>query len=234
MTEEVDVLAIGAHPDDIEFCCGGTLAQLVARGRRVGLVDLSLGELGTRGTVEARRKEAQKAGEILGVRFRTNLGLPDGEIRPDAESRNQLIRLFRACRPGWILSHSAVGHPDHWNTAVLIREAVHHAGLAKLEPEHPRHRPGVVASWLQFDSRDRPDVVVDISETIEIKEKAILAHASQLHDPQSEEPDTILTDAEFLDRVRAHNRFMGSLADCRFGEGFLLSRVPRVRDLDDV
>ena len=94
MTEEVDVLAIGAHPDDIEICCGGTVAQLVARGRRVGLVDLSLGELGTRGMVETRRREAQRAGEILGVCFRTNLGLPDGEIRPSAESRNQLIRLF--------------------------------------------------------------------------------------------------------------------------------------------
>jgi len=232
MTEEVDVLAIGAHPDDIEICCGGTVAQLVARGRRVGLVDLSLGELGTRGMVETRRREAQRAGEILGVCFRTNLGLPDGEIRPSAESRNQLIRLFRACRPGWILSHSAVGHPDHWNATVLVREAVHHAGLVKLEPEYPRHRPGVVASWLQFDSRDMPDVVVNISETMDIKEEALLAHASQLHDPQSEEPDTILTATGFLDRIRAHNRFMGSLADCKFGEGFLLSRVPRVQDLD--
>ncbi len=232
MTEEVDVLAIGAHPDDIELCCGGTVAQLVAQGRRVGLVDLSFGELATRGTVETRRQEAQRAARILGVCFRTNLGLPDGEITPNAENRNQLIRLLRACRPGWILSHSAVGHPDHWNAGVLVREAVHHSGLARLEPECPRHRPGVVASWLEFNSRERPALVVDISQTMKIKEEAILAHASQLHDPKSEEPHTILTDSEFLDRVRAHNRFMGSLADCRFGEGFLLSRVPRVSDLD--
>ena len=232
MTEEVDVLAIGAHPDDIELCCGGTIAQLVAKGRRIGLVDLSLGELGTRGTVEIRRQEAQRAAEILGVRFRTNLGLPDGEIRPDVQSRNQLVRLIRICRPGWILTHAAVGHPDHWHAAALVREAVHHAGLVKLEPGYARHRPEGVASWLQFDSRDLPHLVMDVSETIETKEQAILAHASQLCNSKSEEPDTILTDAGFLDRVRAHNRFMGSLAGCSFGEGFLLSRVPRARDLD--
>lgn len=232
MIEEVDVLAIGAHPDDIELCCGGTVAQLVTRGRRVGLLDLTAGELGTRGSVEGRRQEARRAADILGVCFRENLGLPDGEVRADAASRNELVRLIRTCRPGWVLSHSAVGHPDHYSAAVLVREAVHHAGLAKLEPELPRHRPGTVASWLQFDSAQRPDVVVDISETMPVKEKAIRAHASQLYDPASEEQDTILTEVEFLDRVRAHNRFMGSLAGCRFGEGFLLSRVPRARDLD--
>ncbi len=232
MTEKVDVVAIGAHPDDIELGCGGTLARLVGQGYSIGLVDLSRGELGTRGNVETRRAEADRAAEVLGAAFRSNLELPDGEIRPSPENRNQLVRVFRGCRPGWVFSHSQFGHPDHWNTAVLVREAVHHSGLGRLEPDLPPHRPAVIASWLEFCSPSLPQVVVDISATWEIKEQAIRAHASQLHDPASDEPETILTDVEFLERLRAQNRFMGNLADCRLGEGFLLSRLPRITDLN--
>ena len=201
MTEEVDVLAIGAHPDDIEICCGGTVAQLVARGRRVGLVDLSLGELGTRGMVETRRREAQRAGEILGVCFRTNLGAAGW--RDQAECREQestdppvpclSARVDSKSLRGWTpgpLERNCPG--ERGRTPRRARETG--AGVSS-----PSSR--VVASWLQFDSRDMPDVVVNISETMDIKEEAILAHASQLHDPQSEEPDTILTAAGFLDRI---------------------------------
>ena len=232
MIGKVDVIALGAHPDDIELWCGGTVARLIAQGYQVGLVDFSLGEVRTRGDVKKRQAEAGRAAEILGAAFRTNLKFPDGEIRATPENRNQLIRLFRTCRPDWVFSHSQVGHPDHWNAAILVREAIHHSGLARLEADLPRHRPGMLASWLQCDSTRLPQVVVDISETWEIKEEAIRAYASQLYDPESGEPDTILSDVEFLERVQAHNRFMGNLADCRFGEGFLLSRLPRMNDLN--
>ena len=228
----VDVIAVGAHPDDIELWCGGTIACLVNKGYKVGLVDLSLGELGTRGNKDTRRMEAQRAAEVLGVSFRTNLCFPDGEIKPTSENRNELLKIIRAYKPDWIFSHSQSGHPDHWNAEVLVREAVHHSGLAKLETESPRHRPQVIASWLQFDSPRVPEIVFDISESWAIKEEAIRCYVSQLYNPQSVDPKTILTDVNFVDRIRSHNRFMGSLSNCRYGEGFLLSRIPRVTDLN--
>ena len=230
--ESVDVIAVGAHPDDIELWCGGTVACLVNEGYKVGLVDLSLGELGTRGNKETRRMEAASAAEVLGVSFRTNLGFPDGEIKATPENRNQLLQIIRAYRPDWIFSHSQVGHPDHWNAEVLVREAVHHSGLSRIQTELPRHRPQMIASWLQFDSPRVPEIVFDISESWAIKEEAIRCYNSQLYNPESGEPETILTDVNFIDRIRAHNRFLGSLSNCRFGEGFLLSRIPRVTDLN--
>jgi bacillithiol biosynthesis deacetylase BshB1 len=228
---QVDILAIGAHPDDVELCCGGTIARLVQLGYRVGLVEMTRGELGTRGTVEQRSIEASTAASILGVHERENLGIPDGDIQLVSENRLLLVELIRKRRPKLIITHSKVGHPDHWQTHELVNQAIYHAGLAKLEPDLPRHRTKTIAYWIQYHQKQIPDVVVDISEAIDIKEKAIRAYGSQLHNPNSTDPDTVLTHRDFLDRVRAHNRFMGNLANCPFGEGFLLSRSVRVGDL---
>lgn len=230
-SKPVDVLAIGAHPDDVELCCGGTIARLVQLGYRVGLAEMTRGELGTRGTIEQRSVEASTAADILGVCKRENLGMPDGDIQLTTENRLSLVRLIRKRRPKLIITHSKVGHPDHWQTHELVNQAVHHAGLSKFEPDLPRHRTDTVAYWIQYHQQEIPSVIVDISETMGIKEDAIRAYGSQLYNPDSTDPDTILTHIDFLDRVRGHNRFMGNLADCSFGEGFLLSRSVRVQDL---
>jgi N-acetylglucosamine malate deacetylase 1 len=233
MFSEVDLLVVGAHPDDVELGCGGTVLKLNSLGRRIAAVDLTGGELGTRGTPEVRRQEAEAAARILGLRFRVNLGLEDGEITADKPSRMSLIRVIRACRPRVVVTHSPGGHPDHGKTATLVEEAVHHSGLARIDTGQPRFRPEKIAYWLNTSQVKIPHVIVDISEFYEEKERAIRAFSSQLHNPQSTEPETYLSRPDFLDRIRTFNRYLGGLIRSKFGEGFLLSRLPRVEDLTD-
>jgi len=227
----VDVLAIGAHPDDVELCAGGTVVKMVRQGRSVGVVDLTRGELGTRGTPEIRAREAARAGELMGVSFRTNLSMPDGHLVSDPSSRVEIVRVFRACRPRLVITHSQTGHPDHWAAAQLVREASYLSGLVRIDTGQDRFRPGLIAGWLQCNQTDQPDVVVDISEVIDEKERIYRAYRSQLHDPSSQEPETYLTSPDFMDQIRSHNRYLGTLADCAFAEGFVLSRYPRLDDL---
>lgn len=228
---QVDVLAVGAHPDDVELGCGGTLVRLHALHRKTAVVDLTRGELGTRGTPEMRLKEAAESAGILGVEFRLNLELEDGEIAVDKASREKLIRVIRACRPRIVLTHSSVGHPDHRKAATLVEEAVHHSGLAKIETGQERHRPEKVAFFLQPNYIATPQVVVDISEFYDVKERAIRAYGSQLHDPQSRDLENYLSRPDFLDRIRSFHRFLGTAARCDYAEGFTFSRPPKLDDL---
>jgi N-acetylglucosamine malate deacetylase 1 len=233
MFSEVDLLVVGAHPDDVELGCGGTVLKLKSIGRRVAAVDLTEGELGTRGTPETRRSEAAEAAEILGLQFRANLGLEDGEILIDKTSRMSLIRVIRACRPKIVVTHSRGGHPDHGKTATLVEEAVHHSGLARIETGQPRFRPEKIAYWLNTSQVTAPHLIVDISDFYEEKERAIRVFSSQLHNPASTEPETYLSQPDFLERIRTFNRYLGGLIRSKYGEGFLLSRVPRVEDLSE-
>lgn len=241
MFEPVDVLAVAAHPDDAEMGCGGTLLKLRRQGLRVAIVDLTRGELGSRGSPEVRSREAAEASQILGLEFRANLDLEDGNILCNRENRLKLVRIFRACRPGLVLTHSRPhlpgargGHPDHAKTTTLVEEAVHDSGLARIDTGQERFRPRLVAYWLFFNQIELPHVVVDISDLYEEKEKAIRAFASQLHRPDSEEPETYLSHPGFLEQVRSFFRQLGTLAGCGYAEGFLLSRLPRVEDLTRV
>lgn len=231
--EPVDVLAVGAHPDDVELGCGGTLLRLKSLGRRTGVVDLTRGELGSRGTMETRALEARRAAALLGLDFRLNLGLRDGDLSLDEESRLALIRVIRQCRPKLVLTHSKWGHPDHGKAAILVEEAVHHAGLAAIDTSQPRFRPRRIACWTHFDEPVAPHVGVDISEHYERKERALKAFASQLHRPDSSEPATYLSDPGFLERIRSFHTHVGSLVGCSLAEGFLMSRPPRIGDLAD-
>lgn len=227
----VDVLAIGAHPDDVELGCAGTLLKLKSLGHSTAVLDLTRAELSTRGNPSRREEEAAEAARILGVEFRLNLELPDGSVFSTDESRRALIRILRECRPRLVITHSAVGHPDHWHTATLVREAAHHSGLARIETGQDRFRPEKIACWLEFAQSELPQVLVDVTSFHETKEKAIRAYASQLFDSGSGEPGTYLSQPDFLERVRSHDQFLGNLAGCRFAEGFLLSRLPVVEDL---
>ncbi|MGH9340114.1 MAG: bacillithiol biosynthesis deacetylase BshB1 [Acidobacteriota bacterium] len=228
---EVDVLALGAHPDDVELGCAGTLLSLKSQGQRIAVADMTRGEMGSRGSVEIRAREASEASRILGLEYRTNLELEDANILVNQENRRKLVRILRQCRPRLVITHSRGGHPDHGKTAALVEEAVHHAGLARIETGQPRFRPEQIAYWIVFNQIHTPQVIVDISVHYEQKERAIRAYASQLHDPSAGEPEIYLSRAEFLDQLRSFQIHLGSLAGCFQGEGFLLSRLPRIQDL---
>lgn len=229
----VDVLAVGAHPDDIEINCSGTLLVLGSKGRRVGLVDMTRGELGTLGDPETRARESDQAAAILEAEFRTNLELPDGSLQSNEENRHKLIRVIRACRPRLVITHSGFGHPDHGSCRQIVEEAVHHAGLAKLDTGRERFRPEKIAFWISFDQPCLPEVAVDISTVRETKEVAIRCYRSQLQSGNGDRSRTYLSAPDFLTRLRSFDNHLGSLAGCEFAEGFALSRLPRMGDLTE-
>lgn len=228
-----DILAFGAHPDDTELCCAGTLAKLVQNGKKVAVVDLTRGEMGSRGTVEKRKKEAAKAASVLGLSSRDNLGLPDTEIQNKREFQLPIIERIRHYRPAICLIPSPSDrHPDHGNAASLMIDAIFYSGLVKIETKgkdgriQEPHRPSHVIHYMQDQPFD-PDFVMDITDTIDIKEKAILAFASQFNveDP-GDEPETYISDPAFFDTLRARASHFGHLAGFKYGEGFLYSQKP--------
>jgi N-acetylglucosamine malate deacetylase 1 len=234
MNEEMklDVLAVGAHPDDVELGCGGTLAKLVALGYRVGILDLARGEMGTRGTMEVRAEEAKAAAEILHLAVRDNLELPDSRIQLNEESRIKMVRKIRLYHPQVMFTHFWEDpHPDHVHTCQLVREASHLAGLAKYDSEtgQRRHRPNTVAHFM-FPRTVVPTFMVDISEFAEQKRNAILCYKSQLYDPNSAEPQTYLSDAGFVRRFEAKQLYFGSTIGVDHAEGFVVREALNVHD----
>ena len=234
MTElaPLDVLAIAAHPDDAELSVGGTLKKLTELGYRTGILDLTRGEAGTRGTPAIRAREAGEAATILGCSVRENLGLHDAHVWVDEDSRVLLVRALRRLRPRILLTqHWEDPHPDHAHTSQLVREAAHVAGLAKYDPEgsHGRFRPNAIAYWL-FPRTTAPSFIVDISAQSESKWEAIRAHASQFYDPGSSEPESRVSTSQFLDEIEARDRYFGALIGVDRGEGFLVREALNVND----
>ncbi len=228
---QLDILAFGAHPDDVELFAGGTLAKMAAMGYATGVVDMSRGELGTRGTVAVRTKEAKKAAKALGLRMRETLGLPDGDIRATAAARLKVIRILRKYRPPIVLVHHWDDrHPDHVNTSQLVTEAAHHAGFSKIRTGQDRFRPTAVL-YYKLPRGTFPSFVVDVSEHAGPRLEAIKAHASQLFNPSSREPGTYLSQPDFLARVSAVHGFYGALIGKSLGEGFLFKGTLEIHDL---
>jgi bacillithiol biosynthesis deacetylase BshB1 len=225
----LDILAFGAHPDDVELHVGGTLAKMAARGYAVGIVDLTRGELGTRGTPAVRAREAKRAAQILKVKVRENLGLPDGGVQVTPEARLKVIRALRKHRPMLVLApHWDEAHPDHANAGRLVAEAAHHAGLAKIRTGQERFRPKAIF-YFMLPPYVRPSFVVDVSDHIGQREAAIRAHRSQLYDP-SKEPDTYLSRPDFLYRVDAVVSYYGTLIGRNKGEAFFMKVPPEIPD----
>lgn len=234
MTEEIrlDVLAIGAHPDDVELACGGTLLKLAALGYRVGVMDMARGEMGTRGSAEIRAREAEAASREMKLVVRDNLELPDGHIWLNEESRVGMVRKIRKYRPRVIFTHYWEDpHPDHVHTCQIVREGAHVAGLAKYDAEQgqDRFRPYTVAHFM-FPRTAAPSFVVDISDYAEQKLRAVRCYSSQLYDPSSKEPETNLSGESFLRRVEARQRFYGSLIMAEHAEGFIVREALNVHD----
>jgi N-acetylglucosamine malate deacetylase 1 len=229
---KLDVLAVGAHPDDVELGCGGTLAKLAALGYRVGILDMARGEMGTRGTPELRAEEAAAAARVLQLAVRDNLLLPDSHIQLNEESRVKMVQKIRLYSPRVIFTHFWEDpHPDHVHTCQIVREASHLAGLAKYDSEtrQARHRPNTVAHFM-FPRTVVPSFMVDISEFAEQKRASIMCYKSQLYDPSSSEPETYLSDPDFVRRLETRQLYFGSTIGVAHAEGFVVREALNVHD----
>jgi bacillithiol biosynthesis deacetylase BshB1 len=234
MSEEIrlDALAVGAHPDDVELGCGGTLLKLGAIGYRIGILDMSRGELGTRGTAQIRAQEAEAAAATLGLMVRDNLELPDGHIWHTDEARIRMVRKIRLYRPKIVFTHFWEDpHPDHVHSCRIVREASHLSGLAKYDAEagQERFRPQAVLHFM-FPRTVVPSFVVDIGDFADQKRVAINNYKSQLYDPNSKEPETNISSEAFLRRLEARQRFYGSLIGVEHGEAFVVREALNVHD----
>lgn len=230
--QTVDVLAIGAHPDDVELACGGTVARLVEDGRRVAILHLTRGEMGTRGTAEERQCEAERAAEALGVTELVFLDCGDGGLRRGPAEEDALIAELRRLRPELVLGPTpADRHPDHGRAHRLVADACFYAGLRRRGKGEP-HRPAAVFSYMQHDAFE-PSLVVDVSTTWERKLAALAAYGSQLHQPgqHRDEPLTKVASPEYSAAVEGRARHFGQLISAEFGEPFLSQLPLAVTDL---
>lgn len=229
----LDILAFGAHPDDTELSCSGTLVSLVNQSIKVGVIDLTRGEMGSRGSAEIRLKEAQEASDILGLHVRENLGLPDTELQNNRENQLPIIQVIRTYRPHvCILPAPSDRHPDHGDAAKLLIDAIFYSGLIKIETKDRKglmqepHRPSHIIHYIQ-DEFLKSDFIFDITDTIETKEKAIAAFSSQFNVKNpDEQPSTYISDPGFIESLRARAKLLGHIGGFNFGEGFIYHKKP--------
>ncbi len=227
---QLDILAFGAHPDDVELFAGGTMAKMASLGYATGVVDMTRGELGTRGTAAIRKQEAIKAAKILGLRARENLGFADGNVQVAPQARLKVIRMLRKYRPLVVLTHYWDDlHPDHVNTSRLVAEAIHHSGLAKIKTGQERYRPKTLL-FFKLPQTLIPSFVVDVSDYIDQRKAAIEAYQSQLFDPSSREPSTKLSHPDFLYRVESLHSYYGTLIGKKNGEAFHSKEILEIKD----
>ena len=233
---KLDILAFGAHPDDVELSCSGTLAKQSSLGYKCGVVDLTQGELGTRGSAEIRLEEAQAAGKIMGLAVRENLGFKDGFFKNDIEHQLEVVRMIRKYRPEIIIANAPTDrHPDHGRGSFLVKEASFLAGLRKIETMdeglvQESYRPSLLLYYIQFQSLT-PDFIMDIGEHIHTKVASIKAYKSQFYDPDSKEPQTVISSKNFMDSVYYRAQDMGRLIGVEYGEGFIKSQDLGLSDL---
>ena len=236
---KLDILAFGAHPDDVELGCSGTIAKEVSLGKKVGIIDLTRGELGTRGSVEIRNSESAKASEILGVSVRENLDMRDGFFINDEAHQLKIIQMLRKYRPEIVLCNAITDrHIDHGKGSKLVSDACFLSGLVKIETElngekQQAWRPKVVYHYIQWQNIE-PDFVVDISGFLDKKMESVLAYGSQFYDPNSKEPVTPITSKTFLDSVKYRAEDLGRLVGVEYAEGFTTERYLAVNSLGDL
>ena len=232
MTASVDLLAIAAHRDDVELTCGGVLVKHARKGQRTGIVDLTQGEMGTRGSAEIRAAEAGRAAAVMGVTVRRNLELPDAGITNTPETRRRLAVMIRELRPRVVIAPAPRGrHPDHRVAAQLIRDACFLAGLTKLDPGTPPHRPLKVLHAITYrEDHVKPTFVADITDEFETKLEAIKCYGSQF-DGATWAGEVYPNGEPLYDLVRHQAAHYGSLIRCRYGEPFFTTETMRADDL---
>lgn len=236
---KLDILAFGAHPDDVELGCSGTLAKEISLGKKIGIVDLTRGELGTRGSVVIRNEEARIAAEVLGITVRENLDMRDGFFVNDEKHQLEVIKMIRKYRPEIVICNAIDDrHIDHGKGSKLVSDACFLSGLRRIETtvdgklQEP-WRPKTVYHYIQWKNIE-PDFVVDISAFIKIKTAAILAYSSQFYDPNSNEPETPIATKTFLESIHYRSQDLGRLVGVEYAEGFTVERYLAVNSLSDL
>ena len=234
--DQVDILAVFAHPDDVELTVGGTLLKMKHLGYRTGVLDVTAGEMGTRGTVEGRAEESVEAAKILKLDIRENLGLPDGHVFVTDTERTAMVRAFRRLKPRVILTHQDDDpHPDHAHIAQLVRESARLSSMLRYDEETGSEKiPVPNVAHNVFSRRVPPSFIVDISDFMEEKMAAIRTHRSQFFDPNSNEPETRLTSATFLDELENRSRYFGSLIGVAAGEPYYVREALNIEDPIDL
>ena len=234
---KLDILAFGSHPDDVELGCGATIAKEIALGKRVGIVDLTRGELGTRGSADLRDEEATNAAKILGVSVRENLRFADGFFTNDKEHQLEIIKMIRKYQPEIVLCNAIDDrHVDHGKGSKLVSDACFLSGLIKVKTElngeqQDKWRPKQVYHYIQWKNL-KPDFVVDVSDYIDKKTASVMAYKSQFYDPESNEPETPITSKNFIDSINYRARDLGRLIGVEYAEGFTTERFVAVENLD--
>ena len=237
--DKVDILAFAAHPDDIELAASGTLMKHIADGKTVAIVDLTQGELGSRGTLETRFDEAQEASKIMGVSFRTNLKMSDGFFDLSENNKRLIIEQIRRFQPTIVLANAIEDrHPDHGRASKLVSEACFLAGLIKVETTWDGRaqkvfRPAAVYHYIQ-DRHIEPDFIVDVTDFVERKFECIKAYKTQFFDPNSSEPQTPISGEEFLDVLKGRMQFLGRTIGTKYAEGYTVERQIGVQSFFDL
>lgn len=237
---KIDILAIGAHPDDVELGCGATLVKEITKGKKVGIIDLTRGELGTRGTAETRNEESKNSGDILGVSVRVNMDFADGFFVNDKQHQMALIKMIRKFKPEIVLCNAIDDrHIDHAKGSKLVSDACFLSGLVKVETKddngdsQSQWRPKQVYHYMQWKNLE-PDFVVDVSGFIDKKMEAVLAYKTQFYDATSKEPETPISSKNFTDSIKYRARDLGRLVGVEYGEGFNVERYLAVDSLFDL
>ncbi|SDG61829.1 bacillithiol biosynthesis deacetylase BshB1 [Pedobacter terrae] len=236
---KLDILVIAVHPDDAELCCSGTILKHIALGKKVGIVDLTRGELGTRGTAETRDGEAADSAKILGLHIRENLRLRDGFFQNDEFHRLEVIKVIRKYQPEIILSNALEDrHPDHGRAGDLVYDSVFLSGLQKIETSmdgvlQEAHRPRLLLQFIQ-DRYLKPDIIVDISDHMDKKIESIQAFKTQFYNPDVEGQETYISSPEFFESVIGRSREFGKSIGATFGEGFTSRKLLGVDSLFDL
>jgi bacillithiol biosynthesis deacetylase BshB1 len=234
---KLDILAFGAHPDDVELGCGATIAKEVSLGKKVGIVDLTRGELGSRGSADLRDQEAAIAAKILGISVRENLCFADGFFVNDKTHQLEIIKMIRKYQPEIVLCNAVNDrHIDHPKASNLVSDACFLSGLIKIETllegqQQDKWRPKQVYHYLQWKNSS-PDFVVNVSDFMEVKINAVLAYSSQFYNPKSKEPETPISSENFIKSVEYRAKDLGRLIDVEFAEGFTAERYVAVENLD--
>ena len=237
--QKLHILAIAAHPDDVELSCAGTIINHTRKGQAVGILDLTQGELGTRGTPQLRYTEAMAAAKVLGVTVRENAMMDDGFFRNDKEHQLRLIHFIRKYRPEIVIANALSDrHPDHGRGGRLIADACFYSGLSKVAtefegtPQDP-WRPKRVFHMTQ-DRSIEPTFLVDISDSFDKKMESIRCYGSQFHDPNSSEPITYIATSDFLKHLESRDALLGKRIGTRYAEGFICENTPGITDLDSL
>ena len=236
---KLDILAFGAHPDDVELGCSGTIAKEISLEKKVGIIDLTRGELGTRGSVEIRNNESEAAAKILGISIRENLDMRDGFFLNDESHQLRIIEIIRKYKPEIVLCNAIDDrHIDHAKGSKLVSDACFLSGLVKIETsidgvQQEAWRPKLVYHYIQWKNIE-PDFVVDITGFIDKKEASILAYGSQFYNPNSEEPETPIATKNFLESIHNRSRELGRLIGTEYAEGFTVERYLAVNSLGDL